>query len=327
MTLIKPSKRPTLSNYTSSAWSGVSRYEGLESVIAAIADGAVQIQAKVQAATLADVIGTSGEVNVQGEIVQYLDTAASDTFVDVLSRSGRVAAIGSEEIEDTVVVGDSPRHNYIVQMDPLDGSSNIDVAVSIGSIFGIWRREDGETVDDDSLLKPGNQQVAAAYVVYGSSTVMVVAVENSVQGFTLDPETRLFVLTHADLRIPEKCPYYSANEGNFHKLDEATQRAFIELRGKYSLRYVGSLVADFHRNLLKGGIFLYPGDPKNPDGKLRLMYEANPLGFIAEQAGGAAYSDKQRIIDIQPERPHQRTPLIIGNRDVVEQTVTIINKG
>ena len=327
MTLIKPSKRPTLSNYAADAWSDDSRYEGLNAIVQAIADGADQIEEKIRAATLADIIGTSGEVNVQGEIVQYLDTAASDTFVDVLSKSGRVAAIGSEEIEETVIVGDSPQHNLIVQMDPLDGSSNIDVAVSIGSIFGIWLREDGEATTDDLLLKPGSQQVAAAYVVYGSSTVMVVAVENSVQGFTLDPEARQFILTHPDLRIPEKCSVYSANEGNFNKLDEATQKAFIELREKYSLRYVGSLVADFHRNLLKGGIFLYPGDPKSPEGKLRLQYEANPLGFIAEQAGGAAYSDKQRIMDIQPEHPHERTPLIIGNKDVVEQTVTIINNG
>ena len=327
MTLIKPSKRPTLSNYAADAWSDDSRYEGLNAIVQAIADGADQIEEKVRAATLADIIGTSGELNVQGEIVQYLDTAASDTFVDVLSKSGRVAAIGSEEIEETVIVGDSPQHNFIVQMDPLDGSSNIDVAVSIGSIFGIWLREDGEAATDDLLLKPGSQQVAAAYVVYGSSTVMVVAVENSVQGFTLDPEDRQFILTHPDLRIPEKCSVYSANEGNFNKLDVATQKAVIELREKYSLRYVGSLVADFHRNLLKGGIFLYPGDPKSPAGKLRLQYEANPLGFIAEQAGGAAYSDKQRIMDIQPEHPHQRTPLIIGNKDVVEQTVTIINNG
>ena len=327
MTLIKPSKRPTLSNYAADAWSDDSRYEGLNAIVQAIADGADQIEEKVRAATLADIIGTSGELNVQGEIVQYLDTAASDTFVDILSKSGRVAAIGSEEIEETVIVGDSPQHNFIVQMDPLDGSSNIDVAVSIGSIFGIWLREDGEATTDDLLLKPGSQQVAAAYVVYGSSTVMVVAVENSVQGFTLDPEARQFILTHPDLRIPEKCSVYSANEGNFNKLDVATQKAVIELRGKYSLRYVGSLVADFHRNLLKGGIFLYPGDPKSPEGKLRLQYEANPLGFIAEQAGGAAYSDKQRIMDIQPEHPHQRTPLIIGNKDVVEQTVTIINNG
>jgi len=327
MTLIKPSKRPTLSNYAADAWSDDSRYEGLNAIVQAIADGADQIEEKVRAATLADIIGTSGELNVQGEIVQYLDTAASDTFVDVLSKSGRVAAIGSEEIEETVIVGDSPQHNFIVQMDPLDGSSNIDVAVSIGSIFGIWLREDGEATTDDLLLKPGSQQIAAAYVVYGSSTVMVVAVENSVQGFTLDPEARQFILTHPDLRIPEKCSVYSANEGNFNKLDVATQKAVIELREKYSLRYVGSLVADFHRNLLKGGIFLYPGDPKSPEGKLRLQYEANPLGFIAEQAGGAAYSDKQRIMDIQPEHPHERTPLIIGNKDVVEQTVTIINNG
>ncbi len=327
MTLIKPSKRPTLSNYAADAWSDDSRYEGLNAIVQAIADGADQIEEKIRAATLADIIGTSGEVNVQGEIVQYLDTAASDTFVDILSKSGRVAAIGSEEIEETVIVGDSPQHNFIVQMDPLDGSSNIDVAVSIGSIFGIWLREDGEATTDDLLLKPGSQQVAAAYVVYGSSTVMVVAVENSVQGFTLDPEARQFILTHPDLRIPEKCSVYSANEGNFNKLDVATQKAVIELREKYSLRYVGSLVADFHRNLLKGGIFLYPGDPKSPAGKLRLQYEANPLGFIAEQAGGAAYSDKQRIMDIQPEHPHERTPLIIGNKDVVEQTMTIINKG
>lgn len=327
MTLIKPSKRPTLSNYAADAWSDDSRYLGLNAIVQAIADGAGRVEEKVRAAILADIIGTSGEVNVQGEIVQYLDTAASDTFVDVLSKSGRVAAIGSEEIEETMIVGDSPQHNFIVQMDPLDGSSNIDVAVSIGSIFGIWFREDGEVATDDLLLKPGSQQIAAAYVVYGSSTVMVVAVENSVQGFTLDPEARQFILTHPDLRIPKKCSVYSANEGNFNKLDEATQKAFIELREKYSLRYVGSLVADFHRNLLKGGIFLYPGDPKSPEGKLRLQYEANPLGFIAEQAGGAAYSDKQRIMRIQPEHPHQRTPLIIGNKDVVEQTVMIINNG
>ena len=327
MTLIKPSKRPTLSNYAADAWSDDSRYLGLNAIVQAIADGAGRVEEKVRAAILADIIGTSGEVNVQGEIVQYLDTAASDTFVDVLSKSGRVAAIGSEEIGETMIVGDSPQHNFIVQMDPLDGSSNIDVAVSIGSIFGIWLREDGEVATDDLLLKPGSQQIAAAYVVYGSSTVMVVAVENSVQGFTLDPEARQFILTHPDLRIPKKCSVYSANEGNFNKLDEATQKAFIELREKYSLRYVGSLVADFHRNLLKGGIFLYPGDPKSPEGKLRLQYEANPLGFIAEQAGGAAYSDKQRIMRIQPEHPHQRTPLIIGNKDVVEQTVMIINNG
>ena len=327
MTLIDSARSKTLSAYMSTAWSGDGRYDGLDAVIEAIAEGAQQIQQKVQAATLADVIGTTGETNVQGEIVQLLDTAASDTFVDVLRNSGRVAAVGSEEIEDTVVIGDGPQHSYIVQMDPLDGSSNIDVAVSIGSIFGIWRRRDDEPVSDASLLRPGNEQVAAAYAVYGSSTVLVVAVENSVQGFTLDPASRHFRLTHPDLRLPEKCSCYSANEGNFKKLDGPTKKAFTTLRDAYSLRYVGSLVADFHRNLLKGGIFLYPGDPSSPDGKLRLMYEANPLGFIVEQAGGAASSGVRRILDIQPERLHQRTPLIIGNKDVVEQTVSIIGSG
>ena len=324
MTLTDSALPELLDTYMSTAWRRESRYDGLDAVIAAIGEGAQQIQRKVQAATLADVVGTTGETNVQGEIVQILDTAASDTFVEVLRSSGRVAAIGCEEIDDTVVVGDGPHHSYLVQMDPLDGSSNIDVAVSIGSIFGIWKRRADEPVSDASLLRPGREQVAAAYVVYGSSTVMVVAIENSVQGFTLDPTSRQFALTHPDLRLPEKCSCYSANEGNFNKLDGPTQKAFTTLRNTYSLRYVGSLVADFHRNLLKGGIFLYPGDPSSPDGKLRLMYEANPLGFVVEQAGGAASSGVRRILDIQPERLHQRTPLIIGNKDVVEQTVSII---
>ena len=324
MTLTESPQPKTLNDFTAADWSGDGRYDGLGEVVTAIADGAQQIQQKVQMATLGGIIGTTGETNVQGEIVQLLDTAASDTFVDVLSRSGRVAAIGCEEIEDTVVVGDSARHGYVVQMDPLDGSSNIDVAVSIGSIFGIWPRGEGEPVPGDLLLRPGNEQVAAVYVVYGSSTLLVAAVANSVQGFTLEPATREFKLTHPDLQLPKKCPWYSANEGNFKKLDEPTKRAFATLRDTYSLRYVGSLVADFHRNLLKGGIFLYPGDPASPNGKMRLMYEANPLGFVVEQAGGAASSGVQRILDIQPKSLHQRTPLIIGNKDVVEQTVSII---
>ena len=324
MTLTKPGTPQTLSAYMSEAWRGDSRYEGLDIVITAIAKGAAQIQEKIQAATLAGVIGATGEVNVQGEIVQYLDTAASDTFVEVLRKSDRVAAIGCEEIEETVMVGDGRQHNYFVQMDPLDGSSNIDVAISIGSIFGIWRRPEGESISDEMLLRPGNEQVAAVYVVYGSSTVLVAAVENSVNGFTMQPTTRQFEITHPDLRIPEKCSCYSTNEGNFQKLDDPTKKAITKLRNSYSLRYVGSLVADFHRNLLKGGVFLYPGDPSSPDGKLRLMYEANPLGFVAEQAGGAVSSGSLRILDIQPEKLHQRTPLIIGNKDIVEQTVSIL---
>ena len=301
--------------------------QGLEAVIMAIAEGARRIQQQVQQAALTDALGVTGEVNVQGEIVQRLDTASSDTFVETLSQSGHVAAIGCEEIENPVIVEGEVADGYIVLMDPLDGSSNIDVAVSIGSIFGIWKRRPGETVNDDSLLRPGNEQVAAAYVVYGSSTVLVLATENNVCGFTLDTESGTFAVTHPDIKIPADCPYYSTNEGNNKVLDEPTQRAIGLLRDKYSQRYVGSLVADFHRNLLKGGIFAYPADTNRKDGRLRLMYEANPLGYVAEQAGGAASTGYARILDIIPKELHQRTPLILGNKDVVEATVSVISGG
>ncbi len=301
--------------------------QGLEAVIMAIAEGARRIQQQVQQAALTDELGVTGEVNVQGEIVQRLDTASSDTFVETLSQSGHVAAIGCEEIEDPVIVEGEVADGYIVLMDPLDGSSNIDVAVSIGSIFGIWKRRPGETVNDDSLLRPGNEQVAAAYVVYGSSTVLVLATEDNVCGFTLDTESGTFAVTHPDIKIPADCPYYSTNEGNNKVLDEPTQRAIGLLRDKYSQRYVGSLVADFHRNLLKGGIFAYPADTNRKDGRLRLMYEANPLGYVAEQAGGAASTGYARILDIIPKELHQRTPLILGNKDVVEATVSVISGG
>ena len=317
-------KRQTLNEFVTSTLGGDAQYDGLDAVISAIAEGALQVQRQVQAAALVDVLGITGETNVQGEIVQRLDTISSDIFVEVLSSSGRVAIIGCEEIEKPVIAGDDAKHAYMVLMDPLDGSSNIDVAVSIGSIFGIWRRNPSEPVTEESLLRPGHEQVAAAYVVYGSSTIMVMATRNSVQGFTLDPKTGSFAITHPDLRIPDDCLYYSTNEGNFKALDESTQRAITSLRDTYSLRYVGSLVADFHRNLLKGGIFLYPADRNRPEGRLRLMYEANPLGFVAEQAGGAASTGRQRIMEIVPERLHQRTPLILGNKDVVEKAVAII---
>lgn len=317
--------RRTLNEYTSGVLKSDPEYDGLEYVLAAIADGAQQVQSKVQAASLAGVLGSDGHTNVQGEIVQFLDTYASDTFVEVLSDSGHVAALSCEEIDHTVIVGDGPDQRFIVQMDPLDGSSNIDVAVSIGSIFGIWKRGEGEPVTDASLLKPGNEQVAAVYVVYGSSTVMVLAIEDGVQGFTMDADNRDFWLTHPDIRIPAKNSTYSINEGNYSKLAPATQEAVAKLREEYSLRYVGSLVADFHRNLLKGGIFLYPADEKNTQGKLRLMYEANPLAYVAEQAGGAASTGDTRILDVQPEKLHQRIPLIIGNKDIVESTIDIMN--
>ena len=269
MSTAQSSQNVSLAEYMAYAWTGNDEYRGLNSVISAIAEGAREVNKKVQAAALADILGTTGEINVQGEIVQFLDTAASDIFVDLLNRSGSVAMVGSEEIPDPVIVGQGENHRYIVLTDPLDGSSNIDVAVSIGSIFGIWKREPEEVVMNESMLRPGSEQIAAAYVVYGSSTIMVVATQGSVQGFTLDTSTGAFMLTHQDIKIPKNCPYYSVNEGNYKGWNKGTQKAVTKLRDSLSLRYVGSLVADFHRNLLKGGIFLYPGDKKSPEGKLR----------------------------------------------------------
>lgn len=318
--------RQTLSQFMESAWTSDQVLDGLKAVVTAIGQGAWQVHQQIQAASLADVLGTTGETNVQGEIVQKLDSAGSDIFVEILSKSGRVAAVGSEEIEEAVIGGDDPQQEYIVQMDPIDGSSNIDVAISIGSIFGVWHRKRNEPITDTSLLRPGNEQIGAAYVIYGSSTVLIVATKNSVNGFTLDMDTGTFILTHENIKIPKICEYYSTNEGNFGKLNNQIQTVVEKLRSNHSLRYVGSLVADFHRNLLKGGIFLYPGDSKSPNGKLRLMYEANPLGFIAEQAGGAASNGEKRILDIQPEMLHQRVPLIIGNKVEVEEAISIATR-
>ncbi len=321
-----PNGPKNLVDFMKSAWAESGDLEGLGSVITAIANGAKKVHEQVQRAAIGGALGTTGETNVHGEMVQHLDSAGSDIFVEILRKSGNIAAIGSEEIEGVEVVGSGKTNRYVVQMDPVDGSSNIDVAVTIGSIFGIWHRDPGEAVKESLLLKPGNEQVAAAYVVYGSSTILVTATPSDVNGFTLDSITGEFVLTHPSIVIPDKCEYYSTNEGNYKKLDSATQKAISRLRENHSLRYVGSLVADFHRNLLKGGIFLYPGEVNSPEGKLRLMYEANPLGYIAEQAGGAAFSSKERILDIQPTARHQRIPLILGNKQQVEETISTIKR-
>ena len=316
--------RPILAEYVNSRLAGDPVHEGLGAVVAAIAAGARQVQQKVQSAALADVLGTTGDINVQGEIVQILDTESSDVFVDVLRESGAVCAVGSEEIAEGVIFGNSDGQSYVVLMDPLDGSSNIDVAVSIGSIFGIWKKKAGEDVTAGMMLRPGSEQVAAVYVVYGSSTVLVVATAAGVDGFTLDAASGIFELTHPNIRFPSRCQYYSVPDGYYKDWDGPTRQAATMLRDSYSLRYVGSLVADFHRNLLKGGIFWYPADDKSPNGKLRLMYEANPLGFLAERAGGAASSGQERILDIHPEALHQRVPLMLGPVDVVDNTVSVL---
>ena len=295
--------------------------DGFLTVVGAIADGAKRVDGLTRRAALAGVLGDTGEMNVQGEIVQVLDAAGTDAFVSSLRDCGAVAALACEEIEEAVFVSDATDHPYTVLFDPVDGSSNIDVAVTIGSIFAIYKREDDSPLTDASLLRPGREQCGAIYVVYGSSTVLVVATEGRVDGFTLDPESGEFLHSHDDIRIPSKCAAYSVNEGNQGVWHPKMQAAVAELRDAYGLRYVGSLVADFHRDLLKGGIFLYPGDVKSPAGKLRLGYEANPLCYVAEQAGGAGTTGTERILDVQPELLHQRTPLIVGNADVVERVV------
>ena len=295
--------------------------DGFLTVVGAIADGAKRVDGLTRRAALAGVLGDTGEMNVQGEIVQVLDAAGTDAFVSSLRDCGAVAALACEEIEEAVFVSDATDHPYTVLFDPVDGSSNIDVAVTIGSIFAIYKREDDSPLTDASLLRPGREQCGAIYVVYGSSTVLVVATEGRVDGFTLDPESGEFLHSHDDIRIPSKCAAYSVNEGNQGVWHPEMQAAVAELRDAYGLRYVGSLVADFHRDLLKGGIFLYPGDVKSPAGKLRLGYEANPLCYVAEQAGGAGTTGVERILDVQPELLHQRTPLIVGNADVVERVV------
>ena len=295
--------------------------DGFLTVVEAIADAARRVDGLTRRAALAGVLGDTGEMNVQGEIVQVLDAAGTDAFVASLRDCGAVAALACEELEEAVFVSNDADHPYLVLFDPVDGSSNIDVAVTIGSIFAIYRRTDDSPVTDASLLRPGREQCAAVYVVYGSSTVLVAATEGRVDGFTLDPTSGEFLHSHDRIRIPDKCAAYSVNEGNQGNWHSEMQAAVAELRTTYGLRYVGSLVADFHRDLLKGGIFLYPGDVKSPAGKLRLGYEANPLCYVAEQAGGAGTTGVERILDVQPELLHQRTPLIVGNADVVERVV------
>lgn len=287
----------------------------------AIASGALTIQKQVDRLNIDNHHGTTGKTNVQGEEVQKLDESGNEVFIDSFRKCGQVAMVGSEELEGPEFTGDD-HSPYLVNMDPVDGSSNIDVAVSIGSIFGIWPRNFQSQLNESSLLSKGSNQVAAAYVVYGSSTVMVIASKSGVQSFTLDTSTGMFVLTNQNVVLPSNWKYYSVNYGNWNGFSKNIQDSLINLQSSYSLRYVGSLVADFHRNLLKGGVFIYPQDENSPNGKLRLMYEANPLSYIIKQAGGVGSSGKEGILDVEPKILHQRTPLILGNSDAVELVVS-----
>jgi fructose-1,6-bisphosphatase I len=281
------------------------------------------VAAQIRRAGLVDVIGSAGTTNVQGESVQKLDILANQALLTCLGNRGNVGVLASEENEEPVVTLRDPRYGkYVVIFDPLDGSSNIDVNVSVGTIFSILRRDmDGhaERAPEMDVLQPGTKQVAAGYVLYGAATLFVYSTGHGVHGFTLDPLIGAYVLTHPNLKMPETGPYYSVNEANSASFPPGYQRYLQMLReGKggrvYSSRYVGSLVADFHRTLVKGGIFLYPPTGLYGEGKLRLMYEANPIAFLAEQSGGVATDGRRRILEIQPTSLHQRTPFVVGSR-------------
>ncbi len=280
------------------------------------------IQAKVRRAGLSDILGEQGAVNVQGEDQQKLDVYSNDVLVHCLKARESIGVLASEENEEPIIVhNDSENAHYAVIFDPLDGSSNIDVNVSVGTTFSIVRRPESAGLDESEkwILQPGNKQVAAGYVVYGSSTILVYSVGNGVHGFTLDPAVGAYVLSHPNMKMPEQGKYYSVNEANRDTFPSQYGEYIDRLRSgvlghKYSSRYIGSMVADFHRTLLKGGVFLYPPTESNPDGKLRLLYEANPVAFLAEQAGGIATDGKSRVLDIQPDTIHQRTPIVVGSQ-------------
>ena len=292
------------------------------SVLTDVAIAAKMINREVTRAGLVDILGYAGHENIHGEKVQKLDQFANEVIYKVLSQTGHLAVLASEEDEDIIPIPDGqPVGKYVVNFDPLDGSSNINANINIGTIFSILPRvtQSGPGCLRD-CLQPGVNQVAAGYVLYGSSTMLVYTTGNGVHGFTFEPSLGEFLLSHTSIRTPERGRVYSVNESNYFKWTDGVKRYVDWLKMEdgdsgrpYSARYVGSLVADFHRNLLYGGIFLYPGDRKNPNGKLRLLYEAAPLAYIAEQAGGAASDGRNRILDITPGSLHQKTPLYLGS--------------
>jgi fructose-1,6-bisphosphatase I len=290
----------------------------------------------VNKAGLVDILGAAGEENIQGEDQQKLDVYANEVFINTLVNREIVCGIASEEEDDFITIkGGNKKHDnkYIVLMDPLDGSSNIDVNVSVGTIFSIYRRitPDGTPVTINDFLQPGKQQVAAGYIVYGTSTMIVYSTGHGVNGFTLNPAIGTYYLSHPNMKFPEKGNIYSVNEGNYVHFPEGVKKYIKycqEEEGErpYTSRYIGSLVSDFHRNMIKGGIYFYPSTSKNPDGKLRLLYECNPMAFLAERAGGKASNGFNRILDIKPSELHQRVPFFCGNKDMVDKLEAFMQK-
>ncbi|KAM0753581.1 inositol phosphatase [Meredithblackwellia eburnea MCA 4105] len=280
----------------------------------------------VRRASLLNLIGAAGTANVQGEDQKKLDVLSNDIMINSLRASGKTAVLISEENDDPIIIDDLHKGKYCVVFDPLDGSSNIDAGVNIGTIFGIYKVKEGSTGTVADVLRPGREMVAAGYCMYGSSANLVISTGNGVNGYTLDNGIGEFILTHPNIRIPPRGKIYSFNEGNalfFHEpVTKYLESIKFPTNGKpYSARYIGSMVADVHRTLLYGGIFGYPDDKKSKNGKLRLLYEGFPMAFLTEQAGGVATTGKQRILDIEPTGIHQRTPVFLGSKEDVEDVL------
>lgn len=295
------------------------------------------INKQVRKAGLVDILGKHGATNIQGEEQMKLDVYSNETLIQILKNSAECAGIASEENDNHVCYEDtiSNHSKYVVLFDPLDGSSNIDVNASIGTIFAIYRRvsEIGNPCSEADFLQPGNRLMAAGYIIYGSSTMMVYATKLSVNGFTLEPSIGEFCLSHPNIRVPENGKIYSINQGNSNKYNDG-MKAYLDYcmesnkeEGRpYSHRYIGSMVADMHRTLIKGGIFIYPGDKSSPKGKLRLQYECNPMAFIIEAAGGKATNGTSNILDIVPTELHQRTPIFIGSKNMVTKAMEFVKE-
>jgi fructose-1,6-bisphosphatase I len=302
----------------------------LSTLLRDIGLAAKRVNVEVNKAGLVDILGDAGAVNVQGEDVKKLDIFANNQFIGVLQHGISCAGIASEELDDFVVFDDEVSNNskYVVMFDPLDGSSNIDINVSIGTIFSVYRRvsEVGKPCTEKDFLQAGNRQVAAGYIIYGSSTMLVYATRRGVNGFTLDPSIGEFCLSHPDIKCPPSGKIYSVNHGNYYQYDKTVQSYINACQqktkadgGPYTQRYIGSMVADVHRNLIKGGIFMYPATTDSLNGKLRLLYECNPFAFITEVAGGKATNGKQRVLEIVPTTLHERTPYFVGSKDMMEE--------
>ncbi len=309
----------------------------LSRLLSDIAIAAKMVSMDVRRAGLMEnILGAEGNTNVQGEEQQKLDVIADKQFINMFRAGGEVCGIASEENDDFMAFESefSRKGKYVVLFDPLDGSSNIDVNVSIGTIFSVFRRksEIGSPATLEDMMQSGEEQIAAGYVLYGSSTMLVYTTGKGVNGFTLDPMIGEFCLSHPDMKMPENGRIYAMNEGNINiceggikeYIENYCQKTLPGAERPYSGRYIGSLVADFHRNLIKGGIYIYPDTTTDPEGKLRLLYECNPLAFIAEQAGGLATTGRERVLSIQPERLHQRIPFFIGSKQMVEEAMSFL---